>query len=90
MAADFDRLPLTFGTFEEFRGYLAAQYPSALVLPTPSGRAKLIYKVLDNDSHGPDRKVNGPRARAVRKLVGPELSLFIDIAVAATHLVFLT
>lgn len=43
--ADFDEKPEDFERWSDFRSYLAYTYPQALPLESPSGKAKLLFKV---------------------------------------------
>ena len=88
LVADYDLLPPGFTNFESLREFLRFHYPSGLVLSTPSGKAKLLFWVMQDVA--PDQS-GRTRFEALRGILSdhPELWGF-DQTPAAHHKVFFT
>lgn len=90
LVGDFDDLPPTFSTWVQFRAELEQRFPEAVVLPSPRGKAKILFLARDRSKRGPDHEEQGARWWALRRLVGRDLAKWLDPSPTASHRIFFT
>lgn len=86
LVADFDVLPEGFDNFDNLIYYLKENFPNAIVLKSPSDKAKIMFLV--EQDWEPDVKEKGPRWYALCNLLKEKRLFCFDPKVTASYKVY--
>ena len=86
LAADFDVLPSGYKTFASLRKDLKKRFSGAIVLKTPSGKAKILFLVKQDMAV--DSNAYGARWFALASLLGDVALNVFDASVISSYKVF--